>query len=1127
MKQLLRRLALVILASCMPIAAHAQASDLFISEYIEGSSNNKAIEIYNGTGNAVNLATGGYNLQYFFNGSGTAGLTINLTGTVAAGDVYVIAQSSANAAILGQADLTNGAGWYNGDDAIVLRRGTTVLDVIGQVGSDPGTEWGTGLVSTADNSIVRKPEICAGDANGGDAFDPATQWNGFANDTVANLGSHTATCNASTTLSIEDNAGAEGDSGTRTLDVTVRLSAPAPEGGVSFTISDAGTGTATVGTDYQAFAPFSAGIAEGGDSYTFQVTFNGDTDDEPNESIVLTVSGIEGGVEADDLSAVATIQNDDAPITPINAIQGSGTASSMDGNVVTTEGVITVLRGNGFYIQSTAEFDDNNAATSDGLWVFTGGAPLPSLAVGDVVQVSGTVDEFQPVSFTYPVTELLPSSIVETGTAPLPTPVEVTAADFDAPLIEPDVLEHLEGMYVHIASGKIVAPTRSASTEFEIVVDGVARPIREAGISIFDTFPVPPEKAATIPYFDANQERIKLQPISGSTPLVDARGTVSDVYGALDYAGAADAVNSWKLWYDPTRAQLASGAPQAVNAAGADDVAIAGYNMEWFFVNGMDGQSGTEAQRRSKITAVICDWLKTPDILATEEVDDLATLQDLAAQVNGQCPGAPAYEAHMLYTDADGAISESGPSQQRLGFLISKRIVRGTTPRVELVEIQQHNVNTLLKDANGNDIAGDPLNDRPPLRLKAVVHFADGRRYPVTVIAVHQKSLIAVDSTAAGNDGYPTVGARNRAKRAQQAVQLAQLVDDVQTGAIGGNPNEKIVLVGDFNSFDANDGYVDVMGISTGHPAPESQVVLHADSPLSEANGGTPLIVGNELIADPEERYSYIFGNISQTLDHTVINQALLDDPGISDIAVDHARVNADFRPSFKNVYHTSYNTSTQPPLGSSDHDPVRLRIELKPDTTPPTLAPTLPGLILQGGTYVVAPNATDENGIASASCAPSPLDTSSAGTKSVTCSATDLAGNTASVTLKYKVISAQFQWQQPLLPVLYSVNANQRVLLQWRLVNTLGGWVDNLSSATVTSVPIACPSSYAVDLPAYTGSAIELEHLYSGIYRKTWNVTAGQPQALRTLSGPSGSCLRMNLDVGDGKPHTVLFKLK
>ncbi len=167
---------LVVSLGISPRSAWAQAApELIISEYIEGSSNNKAIEIYNGTGAAVDLTAGSYNLQMFFNGSASAGLTINLTGTVAADDVFVIAQASANSTILAQADQTNGAGWFNGDDAVVLRKGTTIIDSIGQVGFDPGTEWGTGLVSTADNTLRRRSSVSAGDTNPSDSFDPAAR----------------------------------------------------------------------------------------------------------------------------------------------------------------------------------------------------------------------------------------------------------------------------------------------------------------------------------------------------------------------------------------------------------------------------------------------------------------------------------------------------------------------------------------------------------------------------------------------------------------------------------------------------------------------------------------------------------------------------------------------------------------------------------------------------------------------------------------------------------------------------------------------------------------------------------------------------------------------------------------
>jgi uncharacterized protein len=171
--------------------ATAVASDLIISEYVEGSSNNKALEFYNGTGAAIDLAAGSYSVLMSFNGGNSTAI-VNLTGTVAAGDVYVLAHGAADAAILAEADQlsASGAGWFNGDDAIVLRRGTEVVDSIGEVGFDPGTQWGTGDVSTADNTLRRMASVTAGDTVVDDAFDPALEWEGFATDTFDGLGSH-------------------------------------------------------------------------------------------------------------------------------------------------------------------------------------------------------------------------------------------------------------------------------------------------------------------------------------------------------------------------------------------------------------------------------------------------------------------------------------------------------------------------------------------------------------------------------------------------------------------------------------------------------------------------------------------------------------------------------------------------------------------------------------------------------------------------------------------------------------------------------------------------------------------------------------------------------------------------
>ncbi len=162
-------------------------AELYFSEYIEGSSNNKALEIYNNSNAPVNLS--GYKVEMYFNGNITAATNITLTGSVPANGVFVLANTSSNATILAVANQTSSASWYNGDDAIVLKNGTTIVDVIGQVGFDPGTEWGTGLVSTADNTLRRKTSVTTG-RTATTTFDPSLEWDGFAVDTFSDLGSY-------------------------------------------------------------------------------------------------------------------------------------------------------------------------------------------------------------------------------------------------------------------------------------------------------------------------------------------------------------------------------------------------------------------------------------------------------------------------------------------------------------------------------------------------------------------------------------------------------------------------------------------------------------------------------------------------------------------------------------------------------------------------------------------------------------------------------------------------------------------------------------------------------------------------------------------------------------------------
>ncbi len=165
----------------------AQVLDLFFSEYGEGSSNNKWLEIYNPTGADVDLSA--YSISEFANGSLTPFYTLTLSGTLAAGEVYVIRNVSAVLAnVVAEADLIeaaypNGVCFFNGNDAVVLYHGTSVIDSIGQFGVS--TDY------AKDVTLVRNETVNFGDNNPYDEWVVGDEWTTYAIDTQDYVGSHT------------------------------------------------------------------------------------------------------------------------------------------------------------------------------------------------------------------------------------------------------------------------------------------------------------------------------------------------------------------------------------------------------------------------------------------------------------------------------------------------------------------------------------------------------------------------------------------------------------------------------------------------------------------------------------------------------------------------------------------------------------------------------------------------------------------------------------------------------------------------------------------------------------------------------------------------------------------------
>ncbi len=815
MRRTFLRGAILAAVVCISITAavQGQPTELFFSEYIEGSSNNKALEIYNGTGTTINLATGGYNVQMFFNGSATAGLTINLTGSVSSGDVYVIAQSAANATILAQADQTNGSGWFNGDDAVVLRKGATIIDAIGQAGFDPGTEWGTGLVSTADNTLQRKASVCAGDTNATDVFDPSVDWNGFATDTFTGLGAHSPLCGTGPTGvgSADPNVVDPGDSTLLTVAVTPGSNPPST--GITVT----GDLTAIGGSATQIF--FDDGL-NGGDVSAGDNVFSFFTTVDPgttggNKTLPATINDLEGR------SASAPITLGVRALLEIFEIQGTGLASPFLGQAISTrDNVVTAVGPNGFFIQTPAGRADADAETSNGIFVFT--VSTPTVSVGDQVDVKATVAEF------FNLTELNTPS-VSTDSTGNPLPVAVTLDSTTPSPNQPqpaNEMERFEGMLVRVENALVTGPTDQFG-DFSIA-SAASRTFREPGI-LYPGLP-------GLPVWDGNPEVYEINPDQLGLPAADvaAGGVVTLAEGPLSFD-----FGDYQIW--PTTLNV-TGVAQVVPVRdrNAGEFLVATQNVLRLFDLVDDPNKSDEtptpqqyADRLNKFSLLIRNALKSPDVLTVQEAENLTVLQDLAAKIAADDPSV-VYTPYLLEGHDIGGID--------IGFL-----VRGT---VQVDSIEQVGFDTELS------LDGSKLNDRPPLVLRG--SYVGGTvPFPIVVIGVHQRSLSGVEGTSASAN-------RVRVKRHEQAQELSEYIQSLQTT----DPDVRLTVAGDFNAFEFTDGYVDVMGQVTGNPDPAGSLIPATDVV-------DPNLTNQTFNLPAGERYSFVFEGNAQSLDHAVTSTGM------------------------------------------------------------------------------------------------------------------------------------------------------------------------------------------------------------------------------------------------------------
>jgi uncharacterized protein len=882
----------------LPSARGAAPGELFISEYIEGSSNNKAVEIYNGTGATINLAAGGYAVLMYFNGGTSAGLTINLTGSVLTGDVYVVAHSSAVAAILTQADQVAGGGWFNGNDSVVLRKGGTVIDAIGQVGFDPGTEWGSGLTSTADNTLRRKDSICTGDGIFNDPFDPSIEWVGYAVDTFGGLGAHTTTCDGDDPPEVISTDPANGASGVPlTAGLTVTFSEPVNVTGSWFgldcTVSGTHPGDVSGGPSTFVIDPttdFSTGDACTLTVFAANVT-DQDSDDPPDNM----AANFGMRFSTDDPCAQA--------FTPIYNIQGSRSTAAVTGQV-TTQGIVVgdyeggspALRG--FYLQDST--GDGNPATSDG--IFVNNASNNSVSPGGRVRVNGVAEEYQEQ------TQISASALIDCGSG------TVNPQDVTLPFPSADFAERYEGMLVRLPQTLYVTEHFQLGRFGQVVLSAGGR-LQQP------THATTPGAAALALQAANDLNRIILDdalnnqnpdpilfgrnglPLSAANTL---RGgdMVSGIVGVMTYGWAGNSASGNAFRVRPVNALGGSATFSANNPRPGsslplpDGLRVAGLNLLNYFntfgssacTNGVGG-TPTDCRGADDAGEFNRQWPKTvaailqvnPAILGLVELENDgygpgSAIQDLVVKLNAATsPGT------FSFVDADaatGQVNALGVDAIKVGFIYQPGVVTPTGQAAAL------NSPAFVNGGDGT------ARNRPAL-AQAFRHNQNGEVF--IVVVNHLKSKGSACDTPDAGDGQGNCNlVRTNAAQA--------LVSWLSTNPTG-TGDQDVLILGDLNSYAREDPIA-----------------------AMEAAGYTNLPA---KFLGPNA-YSYVFDGQWGYLDHALATASML--PQVVGVIDDH--INAD-EPSVLD-YNDDFKSAAQlvglysPDMfRAADHDPLVVSIQL------------------------------------------------------------------------------------------------------------------------------------------------------------------------------------------------------
>ncbi|MGR3360288.1 MAG: ExeM/NucH family extracellular endonuclease [Paracoccus sp. (in: a-proteobacteria)] len=731
------------------------------------------------------------------------------------------------------------------------------------------------------------------------------------------------------------------EAGPTTDSFTLEL-ATMPAAPVEVTI-EAADGQGEISLDGRTFGASATAILGGTDPVEVIVRAVDDTIDEAathSGALGFTVASADpayDGLTIADLSVA--VEDDDTTITRISAIQGSGAATGMPGAEVTVEAVVTGIITNaagaqvGYYLQEEDGDSDGDAATSEGIYVYSG----QPVAVGQQLRLTADVSEFSGLTELSNVRDL---AVLQTG-VPLPAVTLITlgmSAGFEAyegmrvqlvtgsedPLTVVTNFNLDRFGEIQVAEGNLVQPTQIYDAQTQAAeIEALARANAAGRLTIDDSSTA--QNRDTITMIDSGDGTplTAADPLTAEGPTLRLGSQLPDVTGIMDerYGGYRIQVDA------PLQVIADTGQRPAERPDVGGDLQMASFNVLNYFTtldvagagtgpNGdLDPRGATTAEdlvrQTDKLVAAITRM--DAEVLALQEIENngfgeesaIATLVDALNRAEGADVWA--------FVDPGTGFVGTDAITTGIIYRADQVALKGSAvlDYTESTAATTWDIVRQIQESTG-DFVGDFDRNRPS--MAASFEAADGGG--ITVVANHLKSkgasgLDSLLDAAMAADVDPALieALRNDPNFDQGDGQgfwngvrqeaAAELTRWIATDPTGAGSIENVLLLGDLNSY-----------------AMEDPVQALKQAGLTDLAGA---YLG-------QEAYSYVFDGQRGTLDYGLASQGLLDN--VTGVAEWH--INADEPDLFS--YSSAFNNAgfyNADPFAVSDHEPILVGVTL------------------------------------------------------------------------------------------------------------------------------------------------------------------------------------------------------